>query len=429
MGFWQCVSVLVVAVVFDQTKAWGSLGYSLSPRGIKLPSGVAQDPLNFQQKQLMQAPVKPLTWRFPIVPEVPSEVAVNFQLRQPVTPSSVAVLCSESQVHVEVQQDIFGDGQLIQPSGLSMGGCPVVGQDPNAKVLIFEYALQDCNSVVMMTEDELVYTFSVTYTPVALGDTLITRTDSAVIGVQCHYPRLQNVSSNALMPAWVPYASTAVGEDILVFSLKLMLDDWSYERPSNVYFLGDVINIEASVKVYNHVPLRVLVDSCVATQVPDVTSLPRYSFIENHGCFVDAKLTGSSSHFVPRSQDDKLRFQLEAFMFQDRSSPSVCIEFGTHSGLTPSSPSLYVSLQIYITCLLNATLASTPSDAVHKSCSFANGWFAADGNHQVCSCCDSTCGPDAGVAASPPFGGVQWQGMASFGPVVVQQQTKTVAGV
>ncbi|XP_043088181.1 zona pellucida sperm-binding protein 3-like [Puntigrus tetrazona] len=406
MGFLQCVFVLVVAVVFDQTKAWESLGYSLNPRGIKLPSGVAQDPLNFQQKQLMQAPVKPLTWRFPIVPEVPSEVAVNFQLRQPVTPSSVAVLCSESQVHVEVQQDMFGDGQLIQPSGLSMGGCPVVGQDPNAKVLIFEYALQDCNSVVMMTEDELVYTFSVTYTPVALGDTLITRTDSAVIGVQCHYPRLQNVSSNALMPAWVPYASTAVGEDILVFSLKLMLDDWSYERPSNVYFLGDVINIEASVKVYNHVPLRVLVDSCVATQVPDVTSLPRYSFIENHGCFVDAKLTGSSSHFVPRSQDDKLRFQLEAFMFQDRSSPS-----------------------IYITCLLNATLASTPSDAVRKSCSFANGWFAADGNHQVCSCCDSTCGPDAGVAASPPFGGVQWQGMASFGPVVVQQQTKTVAGV
>ncbi|XP_043088430.1 zona pellucida sperm-binding protein 3-like isoform X3 [Puntigrus tetrazona] len=397
MGFLQCVFVLVVAVFFHQTKAWGSLGYS--PRGIKLPSGVAQDPLNFQQKQLMQAPVKPLTWRFPIVPEVPSEVAVNFQLRQPVTPSSVAVLCSESQVHVEVQQDMFGDGQLIQPSGLSMGGCPVVGQDPNAKVLIFEYALQDCNSVTTMTEDELVYTFSVTYTPVALGDAPITRTDSAVIGVQCHYPRLQNVSSNALMPAWVPYASTVVGEDILVFSLKLMLDDWSYERPSNVYFLGDVINIEASVKVYNHVPLRVLVDSCVATQVPDVTSLPRYSFIENHGCFVDAKLTGSSSHFVPRSQDDKLRFQLEAFMFQNRSSPS-----------------------IYITCLLNATLASTPSDAVHKSCSFANGWSAADGNHQVCSCCDSTCGPDAGVAASPPFGGVQWQGMASFGPVVVQQQ-------
>lgn len=63
-----------------------------------------------------------------------------------------------------------------------------------------------------------------------------------------------------------------------------LADDWSYERPSNSYFLGDIINIEASVKVYNHVPLRVFVDRCVATQVPDVNALPRYLFIENHGC-------------------------------------------------------------------------------------------------------------------------------------------------
>ena len=62
-----------------------------------------------------------------------------------------------------------------------------------------------------------------------------------------------------------------------------LADDWSYQRPSNVYYLGDIINIEASVKVYNHVPLRVFVDSCVATRVPNVNSVPRYSFIENHG--------------------------------------------------------------------------------------------------------------------------------------------------
>ncbi len=65
--------------------------------------------------------------------------------------------------------------------------------------------------------------------------------------------------------------------------LLFLADDWSYERPSHSYFLGDIINIEASVTVYNHVPLHVFVDHCVATQVPDVTALPRYSFIENHG--------------------------------------------------------------------------------------------------------------------------------------------------
>ncbi|XP_016385307.1 POM121 and ZP3 fusion protein-like [Sinocyclocheilus rhinocerous] len=105
---------------------------------------------------------------------------------------------------------------------------------------------------------------------------------------------------------------------------------------------------------------------------------------------------------MPRSQEDQIQFQLEAFMFQEGYSPS-----------------------IYITCILKA--ASAPSDTLRKSCSFANGWFAADGNHQVCGCCDSTCGPDGGIAASP-FGGVQWEGKASLGPVMVQERRKTLAG-
>ncbi len=56
-----------------------------------------------------------------------------------------------------------------------------------------------------------------------------------------------------------------------------------FERPSKVFFLGDVLNIQASVKQYNHVPLRIFVDHCVATTGPDVNSAPMYSFIENHG--------------------------------------------------------------------------------------------------------------------------------------------------
>ncbi|XP_058624151.1 zona pellucida sperm-binding protein 3-like [Onychostoma macrolepis] len=434
MGVLQGVLVLVMIVVFDLKYAWGSLRYSQSPRSMKPQSDpasrgpalssqgfrnplqkvsqfqshvsreFAQEPLGVQEKQVLQGPVKPLVWRFPIVPELQSEVAVDFQLRQPVTPSSAAIQCGENQVLVEVQQDLFSNGQLIQPSGLSLGGCPVVGWVPGSRVLFFEYELQDCNSVLMMTEDELVYTFALTYTPEALAGTPITRADGAVVGVQCHYQRFHNVSSNALRPTWIPYASTEVGEEVLLFSLKLMMDDWSYERPSNSYFLGDIINIEASVKVYNHVPLRVFVDHCVATQVPDVTALPRYSFIENNGCLVDSKATASSSRFMPRSREDKIQFQLEAFMFQEGDSPF-----------------------IYIMCILKATLASAPSDALRKSCSFANGWFAADGNHQACGCCDSTCGPDGGIAAYP-FGGVQWEGKATFGPVMVRERQKTFAG-
>ena len=185
MGFLKVVLVMVVA--FDLPDVWGSLRYSHRPRSMgpksdpasrspglsplgpwnplqvasqyQSPLGpdfksFAQDPFGTQEKQLLQGPVKPLDWRYPTVLEVQRELAGNLPMRQPVTPSSVAVQCGENRVLVEVQQDFFSNGQLIQPTGLSLGGCPVVGQDPESRVLIFEYELQDCNSVLMVRTHE-----------------------------------------------------------------------------------------------------------------------------------------------------------------------------------------------------------------------------------------------------------------------------------
>ena len=43
------------------------------------------------------------------------------------------------------------------------------------------------------------------------------------------------------------------------------------------------MRIEAAVLQGHHAPLRVYVDSCVATVDPDPDSQPRYPFISNHG--------------------------------------------------------------------------------------------------------------------------------------------------
>ncbi|KAK2883726.1 hypothetical protein Q8A67_017363 [Cirrhinus molitorella] len=341
----------------------------------------------------MQAPMAPLTWHFPVKPEEPQQTDVPFELRIPIATESVAAQCGENFVHVEVKEDFFGTGQLVNPSFLSLGGCAAVGEDPEAQVLIFEYELQTCGSSLMMTDNELVYTFNLLYTPEALVGTPIVRTDAAAVGIECHYSRLHNVSSDVLLPSWVPFAATKVAEEFLVFSLKLVTDDWMFERPSNQYFLGQFMNIEASVKQYNHVLLRIFVDSCVATATPDVNSSPRYSFIENHGCMVDAKLTGSTSSFMRRVQNDKLHFQLEAFRFQQ-----------DDSGL------------VYITCALKAVMASTPTSLESKACSFTNGWTSVDDNDQMCMCCDSTCGVSRkGRSLSDS------EGRATIGPIVIAE--------
>ncbi|KAJ8414115.1 hypothetical protein AAFF_G00067130 [Aldrovandia affinis] len=83
------------------------------------------------------------------------------------------------------------------------------------------------------------------------------------------------------------------------------------------------MHIEASVVQANHVPLHVFVDRCVATLDPNMDAVPSYTFIENHGCLTDAKLTGSPSAFLPRVQDDKLHLQLDAFRFSQETHSSL----------------------------------------------------------------------------------------------------------
>ncbi|XP_048851875.1 zona pellucida sperm-binding protein 3-like isoform X2 [Brienomyrus brachyistius] len=313
---------------------------------------------------------------------------------------SVSAECQESSVLVAVHRDLFGIGRLIDPSDVTLGGCASTGQDASGQVLMFQTELQNCGSTIMMTEDTLVYTFTLTYTPKELGPGApIVRTNAATVNIACHYLRKQNVSSNALVPTWVPFLTTLSAVDHLVFTLRLMTDDWKAERTSNVYSLGDVVNIEAAVMVSNHVPLRVFVDSCVATLVPDLNAVPSYTFVVNHGCLIDAKLTGSHTQFMPRTQDDKLQMQLETFRFSQQNSSSM-----------------------YITCLLKATLASAALDMGYKACSFsavANRWVAASGGDELCGCCDTSCDLRKGRSLDESL---QWQDDALLGPFTVLEE-------
>ncbi|XP_066578679.1 zona pellucida sperm-binding protein 3 [Amia ocellicauda] len=273
---------------------------------------------------------------------------------------ALSAQCGRRTVEVAVHRDLFGTGRLIQASDVQMGGCTVARQEASARVLVFESALKGCGSRVTVTSESVVYSFSLVYHPAALPGFPIVRTSPFSVGIECHYP------SDPLKPTWAPFTSTHSVEDLLDFSLQLMTDDWSSQRPSEVYFLGDVLNLEASVHGASRVPLRLFVDSCVATLEPDQTSLPSYTLVENKGCLVDAKVTGSHSRFLDRLQDDTLQMQLDAFKFH----------VGSRS-------------KIYITCHLRVTDTFQRVSVVDKACSFLdNRWSSVDGLDQVCVCCD-----------------------------------------
>ncbi|XP_078387191.1 zona pellucida sperm-binding protein 3-like [Cetorhinus maximus] len=177
--------------------------------------------------------------------------------------------------------------------------------------------------ILMMTGDFLIYTTHLNHTPEYHGSVVV-RTNGAVVPIECHYLRKGNVSSDPIKPTWIPFSSTKSGEGNLSFSLRLMKGDWLTERTSTVYYLGELIHIEASVSMTNHMPLKLYIDRCVATLSPDKDSTPRYSFIDHNGCLLDSKAEDSFSTFMlPRDERelDKLRFDLDAFRFlgDDRS--------------------------------------------------------------------------------------------------------------
>ncbi|XP_030281660.1 zona pellucida sperm-binding protein 3 [Sparus aurata] len=419
----KCASVCLVALALLGSfcdAQWDKPSKPTYPRPVPQREPTKQK--SHEPQQSKQTFEKPLTWVYPEdpKPEVPAEVTV--ELRYPVPAATVAVECRERDAVVEVKKDMFGIGQFINPADLTLGNCAAVGEDNNAHVLIFQAELHQCGSTLTTTDKSLIYTFLLNYNPQPLGAAPVVRTSSAVVIVECHYQRHHNVSSLPLDPLWIPFSAVKVSEEFLYFTLKLMTDDWQYERPIYQYFLGDIINIEASVKQFYHVPLRVYLDNCVATLSPDRSSNPNYAFIDNHGCLVDARLTGSDSKFMARTADNVLRFQLEAFRFK-----------GADSGL------------LYITCHLKATSVAYPIDSDHRACSYIGGWKEASGADAACGSCESGLpvnsgssgtgsGSWTGGATSPSNPGrksravsetqqmVEWEGEVTLGPIPVGEK-------
>lgn len=313
-----------------------------------------------------------------------SQMSEPFQIKQPSnqmkeSPSrqitrvkTVAVICHENYMEIAIKADLFDVGLPVDASELRLGAdsqfipsCKVSAFSTDEYIIAAE--LTDCGTQHWITDDSLIYTNLLIFTPQPSPDGVV-RLEQAIVPIECYYSRRFDVTSNPIRPTWVPYSSTQSAVEDLQFSLKLMTSDWRSERASSVYFLGDIINIEASVCLGHHVNLRVYFESCVATVIPDIKSGPRYTFIENHGCLMDGQTTGSKSRFLPRIQNDKLQLQLDAFRFNQETRP-----------------------EMYITCTLQAYPVMDAVNPFHKACSFIDGsWKAADGGDWVCYSCQTT---------------------------------------
>ncbi|CAJ1072194.1 zona pellucida sperm-binding protein 3-like [Xyrichtys novacula] len=320
--------------------------------------------------------------------QVQSRPHGNFQTQQngvKLRPRSVVVHCYPDYMEVVVQADMFNMGLQVEGRHLHLGSDTVAeggacGAEPSGEAeFTIRTKLLDCGTSLSSTKERIIYSNVLVYSPEPSLHGLL-RLDGASIPVECHYEKKYAVGGVSLQPTWVPFVSKALAENQIDFNLLLMTDDWQYERGSNSYFLGDPINFQVSASIRNHVPLRVYVDHCVATATPDAEATLRYDFIEHHGCLADAYLTNSRSHFLPRVEEHKLRFQLDAFRFN----------------------SDHVN-QVYITCYLKAVPVGSAVSSRNRACSLIdNSWRSVDGNDQACRSCDISHRAEEPPPTEPP---------------------------
>ncbi|KAI4821802.1 hypothetical protein KUCAC02_007384 [Chaenocephalus aceratus] len=95
------------------------------------------------------------------------------------------------------------------------------------------------------------------------------------------------------------------------------------ETLTSVFYTGDLLHLEASYSGPDAGHRRLFIDGCVAALSPDPRSAPRSYFIENHGCFNNAKEDGSNALFNPRTRSSSLQLQLDAFLFPHDTRNSV----------------------------------------------------------------------------------------------------------
>uniref|UniRef100_A0A3P9QJD4 Zona pellucida sperm-binding protein 3 n=1 Tax=Poecilia reticulata TaxID=8081 RepID=A0A3P9QJD4_POERE len=270
--------------------------------------------------------------------------------------TTVQVECTEVSMIIFIQADFYNNGRLVSPQELFLGDAkywknkPCQAVDAGDGEYVIEADLQDCGSKLMVIGNNLIYSNNLIHSPV-VGSLGITRATGAVVPVSCHYKRY-------------PVLFVSYGKRMI---LCLHTDDWSAEKYSNTVYLGDPLHLEVS---YSGLDQRKLfIDLCVATLTADSTSVPRYCFIENHGCFVDARDGGLNSVFKPRSTTSSLQFQFDAFLFQDD-----------------------LRNTIYVTCEVKATRQLWRSSPTNKVCNYINSsWKNVDGLDGVCQCCKGVC--------------------------------------
>ncbi|MGH0171491.1 UNVERIFIED_CONTAM: hypothetical protein FKN15_061503 [Acipenser sinensis] len=280
--------------------------------------------------------------------------------------AAVRVSCTPNKMHVWVRTDMYGfrckSGQLTLGTRCRSNGV-------SGAYLLFTYDLKECGSKESMEDGQLVYKNVLHYVPSAQNGT-IRRSMPFTVPIECHYYRYHHVYRHGIRPLWRNRAHFKNLKTSYGFALRTVNGDWVPDPMMNTFYLGQPIHFQATTNLT--VPgMKLFIHRCYATASPALNSTPRYTVIENYGCMVDSRHETCSSHFVPPRTNNTINFIVDAFQF---------------NALSPLVNKYYMHCTMVVTSSM--VTQSTKSCHYEKN---TKRWVELEGNHSVCSCCDSVC--------------------------------------
>ncbi|CAL8286089.1 unnamed protein product [Lota lota] len=300
----------------------------------------------------------------------------------------VSVTCSSFDFVVRVKTAFYGLG--VNAEELRLGStCKSNGVLGPHGDLLFTFRITECDVQREMPPDYIVYKYVLRYTP--SPNRPKGSAHSFAVNIECRYPRYYHVYQLAVRPTW----QTAIVHKKLrgrlsEFQIQLMDDTWNMPAKSQIYVLGQTVNLQVSA---SHLPSggKVYISSCFATPYNGSTSALKYTLIDNFGCLLVSQKDPGGAQFVSSQDDHTIRFSLSAFQFTS----------------DPNTP-------VQIQCELH--VSSEGSSAVYKACTYEdNRWKALSGDDYICDCCESQCMKSKSKRA-------MLEGSANSGPILVSDQ-------